>query len=178
MKKKNILIILILIVIQANAQKKDFYVSEKGDTLYVRKVSLNYDHIRIVNDKKRKRVSHKKVKSIFISREKSFYEKVPSPFFWDRNNPNKKVFLIRLTNGKIKIFADYDKLGNDYFISKNNSKLELIYEGWDLKFKGDLPKILKKYISDNQKILNEFKLLNKKVKGKEILSLIRRYNNF
>jgi hypothetical protein len=191
-------LLAILICSYCNAQTSDFIVSASQDTIYVDKINLTDFEVKTKTGDKKKKYKADEIISYYISEENKHYERI-SPEKkehkeadkYDRRNENlysdeyesriKYKFIQRLTEGKIKLFAEIFRGASPgtgspgqagfvppapyenkiYYISIYDSKLELIKNKAALKIfdfsKGlelnkEVYEILKIYLYGNNEI--------------------------
>jgi hypothetical protein len=176
--KKIYLILLLICSVSINAQNKDYIITNELDTIYGKVKRANFG---ILKFKKGETIIkyitiEDKITEYYSSGKAQLFEVVKTPKEMGVNS--EKIFMLKIVNGKIKLFANYTQSGNSYFISKDNSNLEYLYGGWHLKLKTNSSKILRKYISDNEKVLKKFnEFVLSKPKHDEILEFINEYND-
>ncbi len=170
--KKVYSLILVISSFNLNAQSSDFIVTKNLDTIYGQIIRVYWNALKFKkNDKKTKyQAVNNELKECYWAKKSLAYELVKPPIEW--NLTGERVFLERKINGKIKLFVDYSDSGNSWFISKDDSKLKILYGGWGLKLKGEKLKMFKDYISDNEKALKEFDAL---ISGKQNYDSISRF---
>jgi hypothetical protein len=191
-------LIAILIGSYCNAQTSDFIVSASQDTIYVDKINVTDFEVKTKTSDKKKKYNIDEIISYYISEENKHYERiapekkeVKEPDKYDRRNENlyseeyesriKYKFIQRLTEGKIKLFAEVFRGASPvtgapgqpgfipsapnenkiYYISIYDSRLELIKNKAGLKIfdfsKGlelnkEVYEILKIYLYGNNEI--------------------------
>ena len=108
MRIKKISIVLIcLFSVLGYAQKTEYLVLEKNDTVYGEKIIFKRKGIMLKNGKNKIIYNDSLVKGYYKSKYNSYYEKVPSPFSWDFGKPDKMIFIKRLTkDGRIKLYYE------------------------------------------------------------------------
>ena len=60
----------------ATAQRSDFIVKKTGDTVYVEKVILKYDCIKVKNFNEKTKYTFDEIQSFYVSDKKCHYEKI------------------------------------------------------------------------------------------------------
>ena len=194
---KNSILKYLIIIASVNysiAQKTDFIVNSNDDTIYVDKINLKFDLIKIKNNGKSKKYDFAEIKSFYDSKKKLNYEKVSSPFDIHKQYTGGEFFIIRLTEGKVKLFEHqgtsyYDSemsgagvamgKGISYYIAIYDAKPELIYNNYGLKLKKNVYELLKIYLSGNTEIekrLDKLFLSKPITKEEQIVKLINDYN--
>ena len=199
---KNSMLKYLIIIVSVNysiAQKTDFIVKSNNDTIYVDKINLKFDFIKVKVNGENKKYGFTEIKSFYDSKKKFHYEKAPSPFEIHKEYTDGKFFLHRLTNGKVKLFNYYVKgqsIGNiptsipglsvsfnnskdSNYIAINDSKLELINSNRNLKLTKEVYEILKAYLYGNNEIenrLDKLFLSNPIAKEESIIDLVNEYN--
>ena len=181
--KKTIIIIICLFSVLGYAQKSEYLVLEKSDTVYGEKIIHNHKGIILKNGTNKIMYNDSLVKGYYKSKYNSYYEKVPSPFGWDFDKPNKMVFIKRLTkDGRIKLYYKSSGSGVTYsvylFISKSGGELKGLPTGGGfarLKFaKKSTYKQLKPFIEDNNEISVELDSIESTKDA--FIKLINKYN--
>lgn len=204
MKNSVLKYIIALIVINcsaAHSQKNSFIVTTTNDTIYVDKIVLKEDKIKVTDNDVTKKYNYEELKSFYTAKDNKHFEKVISPPSADAYIKkvyfkNDYYFLNRLTKGKVKLFSFSVKglvmsaasphmmaplsFSDDlYFISIYDSKLEPIGDHFKLKLTKEVFDILSVYLYGNDEITKELHdLYNTKPTPakKEIIDLINKYN--
>ncbi|QVY66845.1 hypothetical protein [Polaribacter sp. Q13] len=179
MRKKNLKILLLITIIsfciKSNAQKNDFIVTYSNDTIYVDQVWIKFDNIKVKKDGKKTKFLLEEIKSLYKSKDESYYEKIDNPNAFSRKR--EKVFAERLTDGKINFY--YYHIGDGgmtggysyYFISKNGRMSQLSNFGTKSFYKE-----IKRFINDDKEVLSELNSI-KKIKMENLIKLIKKYNS-
>ncbi len=122
----SLIVITLLIYSNCNAQNSDFIVTKSYDTIYVDKIDLTDNKIKIKTNGKKKKYNFDKIISFYDLGENKHYERVTNPIKEkietsksDRYNYRKSErshiddyekrikykFLQRLTDGKVKLYT-------------------------------------------------------------------------
>lgn len=180
------------------AQKKDYIVKQNNDTIYVQKVKLKYDEIKVKENGERIKYSFDEIKSFYISSKNECYVRIKSPIPEYLDSSRDNIFLERMTDiGKVNLYK-YSKyintglsvngttVGNKVFstyIGIDNSRPELIeldsFFGNKLEYEAYT--ILRLYLNENKEILSKLdSLYQSKHKGmiKRIVEIINEYNKW
>lgn len=187
----------------ATAQRSDFIVKKTGDTVYVEKVTLKYDVIKVKNYSEKAKYRYDEITSFYDYDKKCHYEKVTIPYKKTLAEPRSEFFLIRLTKGKVKLYlndglsyySSYDAItgkqnvpglpgiiagkNSSYYIAIFDAKPELLSEDENLKLTSEVYEILKMYLYGNPEIEKKLEhLSNEKplAKKEKIITLINDYN--
>ena len=156
------------------SQKSDFIVTEENDTIYVEKFNIKGEKIRVKINGEKKKYPTKNIKSAYISNSNQHLEKVKLPFLVNTDYESLDFFILRLTNGKVKIFKYSNSSGIAYYISILDSKLEVLTDGGKLRLNNNTYNILKLYLHSNEEIvqkLNKMFLSHKKQNEESIIKL-------
>lgn len=187
----------------ATAQRSYFIVKKTGDTVYVEKVTLKYDVIKVKNYSEKTKYTYDEITSFYDYDKKYHYEKVKFPYKKTLEESRSEFFLIRLTNGKVKLYlndgisyaSSYNSLSglqtapglpgiissrnSTYYIAIYDAKPELISEDEPLKLTSEVYEILKVYLYGNSEIEKKLEQLSNEkplVKKEKIINIINEYN--
>ena len=198
---KYVIALFVMHCFVANSQKNSFIVTTTNDTIYVDKVVLKEDKIKVTDNDVTKKYNYDALKSFYTAKDMKHFEKVISPpsdnaYIKKVYFKNDYYFLHRLTEGKVKLFsfsvkglvmsaasphmsAPFSFSDDLYFISIYDSKLEPIGDHFKLKLTKEVFDILSVYLYGNDEITKELHdLYNTKPTPakKEIIDLINKYN--
>lgn len=127
---KNIFIKLLLGItllnqLNLNAQEKDYIVKLENDTIYVDKIKLKYDKVKVRENGKNLTYKFDEIKSFYISKKNESYFKVKAPN-GHFEGARKEIFMIRLTKeGKVNLFK-YSESGGGFSGGIETYKLNFI----------------------------------------------------
>ena len=189
----------------ATAQRSDFIVKKTGDTVYVEKVILKYDCIKVKNFNEKTKYTFDEIQSFYVSDKKCHYEKIK--FTYKKTSAEKRsdFFFIRLTNGKVKLYQNngvsYGATFNiaagmqfgaglspisatkniTFYIAILDAVPELLSEDAPLQLTNEVYEILKEYLYGNPEIEKKLEQhSNEKplAKKEKIINLINEYNTW
>ena len=166
---------ILFFCVKSNAQKSDFIVTYSKDTIYGDKIWESGNTVKVKKNRKKTKFPLDDVKIRYDSKDNSYYEKITNPFHFITED---KIFMERLTNGKIELFFYYlgdGGFGNPticYYLRKNNLEKRLSY---NRRFSKKVFKEISTFVKDDKEIVSELNSI-KKLKRKIIIELINKYN--
>ena len=124
---KNSIKVILFFSLTCSAQKTEYLVTNKNDTIYGNKISIKRKNI-LTDGKNKIEFNLDTISGYYLSKNNYYFERVISPH--SRNKNRASIYLIKLTEGRIKLYLYFDGYGTDFqkelYISKNNSELKKI----------------------------------------------------
>lgn len=164
--------------VSQNEQGKEYILTFERDTIYG-KTSLRafYGFKFIDENGVESEIKPDEIYEFYLADgiwPNTYFESVILP-----GSMENRVFLKRLIDGKIKMFVESIELEEQmyvtYYLSKNNSKLIRTNIGQPFMKKKSHQQV-RKLISDNEEIINEFDYLKGKISV--IKTIIEKYNDY
>jgi hypothetical protein len=190
--------IISLFYINLIAQKSSYVVTSTNDTVFVDKVNILNNKVKVVVDKNRSTYSYDQVMATFDFKKEKHFEKISPAFVEYKRITGNTFFAERLTVGKVRIYKYLTNQGRSlpignqgsmtvannsfytYFIGIEGSRPELLCYN-ELQLTKDDYKILKLYLHSNDNFKKELENLffeEKKEKENSVIELVNNYNQW
>jgi hypothetical protein len=99
-----ITVIFTLFCVKAHSQKSSYVVTTTNDTVFVDKVNILNNKVKIVMEKNRKTYTYDQLIATYDFKKEKHFEKISPAYVKYNETSGNTFFAERLTKGKVKIY--------------------------------------------------------------------------